>query len=291
VVNLKPRLIQFTNTDNLLVPYGKIEFPEDGNEMRGNCNLADPARRYSVISGYALDVGLSEEDRGIGYVELMIDRALYANTDLDCHHNPNTGGLTDCYGIRRLDLQNIYPIVKDDPHVGFRFVLDVGALLADPDGSGGPLYLPGHHLITIRAGDNADQISNVHEFHVTFSCDEFTGNEDSKGTIVQPRPGNMQAGQVVVSGWAIDWEGVSHVRLLVDGQYHAAAPYGFVVPGLDLNFYYPGYPNVAAPGWIALLDTTQFANGPHEIGVIVVDQHGRETFIGKQRLVFANPGF
>ncbi len=46
-----------TPTHNLR-PFGKIEFPHAQAEMRGNCDIDSPNRRYSVISGYALDVGV-----------------------------------------------------------------------------------------------------------------------------------------------------------------------------------------------------------------------------------------
>ncbi|HEX5719686.1 MAG TPA: hypothetical protein VF179_26250, partial [Thermoanaerobaculia bacterium] len=61
--------LEFLNNPHNLKPFGKIEFPAHQAEMRGNCNIADTVRRYSVISGYAMDVGLTEEDEGVGYVE------------------------------------------------------------------------------------------------------------------------------------------------------------------------------------------------------------------------------
>ena len=292
VRNLQAKLFQFINNDTALMPFGAIEFPEEGAELRGNCNLSDPARRFSVVSGYAMDVGMTQEDRGIGYVELLIDRAIYANTDVDCINLPAAGGLTNCYGVRRLDLAPFFPILKDDPHVGFRFVLDVGALLADPDGAGpmSPVYRPGHHLLTIRAGDNADQVANIDEFHVTFSCDEFLNNEESFGEIVLPSPVNMQAGTVMASGWALDWEGVHSVQVLIDGIAVSAAGYGVPVPGINFVSLYPGYPDSAAPGWVALIDTTKLSNGEHQLEALVIDDHGETTFIGQRRFVVNNPG-
>ena len=41
----------------------------------------------------------------------------------------------NCYGLRRHDLVPIFPHIKDAPHSGFRFVLDVGALVTYQIGS------------------------------------------------------------------------------------------------------------------------------------------------------------
>jgi hypothetical protein len=290
VVNLKPLLLEFLNNDTALMPFGAVEFPEAGAEMSGNCNLADPSRRYSVVSGYAMDVGMTQEDRGIGYVELLIDRAIYARSEVDCVNLPAAGGLSNCYGIRRLDLAPFFPNLKDDPHVGFRFVIDTGVLLYDPDGPGpmAALYPPGHHLITIRAGDNADQIANIAEFHVTFRCAD--GNEEAIGEIVSPNPLHPQAGTVMASGWALDWEGVHSVQVLVDGIPVTYASYGLVVPGVNFAALYPGYPDSVAPGWVALIDTTALSNGEHQLEVLVIDDHGNTTFIGGRKLTVNNPG-
>ena len=108
--------------------------------------LANP-RRYSVVSGWALDSGVNANDSGVGYVELLIDRALYNNNKIDCFYAPETGGLTNCYGLRRLDIANIYPSLRDSLHSGFRYVLDISQLINCG------LYAPGHHTLSIRAGD------------------------------------------------------------------------------------------------------------------------------------------
>jgi hypothetical protein len=285
VAFLPSRSITFSNVEHDLAPFGTIEFPRPQAEMRGNCNL-DPAapRRLSVVSGYALDAGTTPADTGVGYVELLIDRASFANSQVDCFYSSDAGGSSDCYGLRRVDIERLYPSLKDSPHSGFRFVLDVGALV----GSG--LYSPGAHVLTIRAGDHASQISNMAEIPVTFSCDQGLPNELTIGTIEQPRNGLLYNGVVQVTGWALDWEGVSGVQVLVDGRPIGTALYGLSRPDLpDLSFY-PGYPNIAGPGWLFNLDTRELSNGEHFIDVIVTDDLGVTTYIGKRRIVVNNVG-
>ncbi len=281
VVNLKPQRFQFGNLTHALDPFGQIEFPKHQAEMRGRCDMADPSRRYSVLSGYALDTGVQDQDTGVGYVELLLDGSIYANSNRDCFFANATGGLTNCYGLRRMDLVPIFPHLKDAPHSGFRFVLDVGFLMTELG------YAPGSHRLTIRAGDLYEQISTVDEIVVNFTCDEFIDNEESIGDIGQPRDGQLFSGIMRVNGWALDWEGVQQIEINVDGFGVGFATQGFSRP--TVTSAYPGYPESAAPGWEHSFDTTRFSNGEHYLEVIVTDDLGNTTYIGRRRFVIGNP--
>ncbi|HEX4495306.1 MAG TPA: hypothetical protein VIE43_06525 [Thermoanaerobaculia bacterium] len=285
VVFLPPQQISFTNVQADLTPFGMIEFPKNQAEMRGTCTLnPDDARRLSVVSGYALDAGTTDADTGVAYVELEIDRALVANSLTDCTFDAAAGGFSNCYGIRRLDIEQVYPTLKDSPHSGFRFVLDVGALIASNT------YTQGAHVLTIRSGDHASQVSNIAEIPVTFSCDQNQFDEGSVGDIDLPVNGLLYHGVINATGWALDWEGVNSVQVLVDGQFFGTANYGFPRPDVFALSYYPGYPNVVDPGWTFALDTTKLANGEHFIDVVVTDRLGAVTYIGKRRIVVNNVG-
>lgn len=281
VVSLKSQRFQFGNLTHALDPFGQIEFPKHQDEMRGRCDLADPNRRYSVLAGYALDTGVQVQDTGVGYVELLLDGTIYANSNRDCFFADETGGLTNCYGLRRMDLVPIFPHLKDAPHSGFRFVLDVGFLVTALG------YSPGSHRLTIRAGDLFEQISTVDEIVVTFTCDEFVDNEESIGDIGQPQDGQLFSGIMRVNGWALDWEGVQRIEIIVDGVGVGFATHGLTRP--TVTSAYPGYPESAAPGWEHSFDTTRFSNGEHYLEVIVTDDLGNTTYIGRRRFVIANP--
>ncbi len=281
VVSIGSKVFQFNNVTHNLIPFGKIEFPNAQAELRGNCDLEDPARRFSVISGYALDPGVQEDDTGVGYVELMIDRALWANSKTDCFYLAEAGGLSDCYGLRRLDLVSLFPGFKDAPNSGFRFVLDVGFLL---NGVG---YRPGSHLLTIRVGDVFGQVVKIAEMPVTFTCDEFVDNEESIGEIGTPSNGLIYSGVIQASGWALDWEGVQSVEVFVDGKSVGFATHGLIRP--NVTSLYPGYPESAAPGWALSVDTRNFSDGQHTFEVVVHDDLGNDTLIGKLKFVISNP--
>jgi N-acetylmuramoyl-L-alanine amidase len=280
VVTLAPKRLQFHNVEHNLAPFGLIEFPRPHAELRGRCDTDNPNRLFSVVSGFALDAGTTEDDYGVGYVELLIDRALWYNSQVDCFSSVVTGGLTECYGIRRTDIEQVYPTLKDAPHSGFRFVLDVGSLITDFG------YTPGSHVLTIRAGDHASQVRNIGEIVVNFSCIEDEGNESSFGDVDEPRNGLLYHGTVQATGWALDLEGVKAVKILVDGTFIGFATLGIARP--DVNFFFPGYPQSAAAGWQFALDTRQFSDGEHFLDAVVVDNAGVETYIGRRRIVIDN---
>lgn len=299
VALLPSHAITFTNVEHDLAPFGTIEFPKPQAELRGNCDVASPNRRYAVISGYALDAGNTSNDTGVAYVELLIDRAvgldpwdgITYNSDLACTFSTATGGQTNCYGIRRVDVEQIFPTLKDSPHSGFRFVLDIGQLVnALPIPGYEPLYAQGHHILTIRAGDHASQLREIAEIPVTFTCDQNLENEAAIGNIDLPRNGLLYNGVIQATGWTLDWEGVSSVQILVDGHFFGNAVYGLARPDVFELSYYPGYPNFLAPGFQYALDTRLLSNGEHFIDVVVTDILGSTTYIGKKRIVVNNVG-
>jgi hypothetical protein len=287
VTYLNSRQIQIANTNGDLLPFGRIEFPNQQAEMFGNCNTDDPNRIYEVINGYALDVNASYNNPGVAYVELLIDGALTFNSQYDCNNNPAAGGLTNCYGIRRLDLEQEFPGLKDAPHAGFRFALDIGALIGTTDSFGTPLYTPGSHQLGIRVGDQFENVTDIGSIAVTFTCRDYTKDDLTIGQIDSPVVGLLYGGLINVFGWAIDFQGVAAVLIYVDGNLINFGYYG--TPRPDIASDYPSYPKVLNSGWFNYIDTTQFSNGIHQLSVAVVDNNNNYTFIGKLPITIANP--
>jgi N-acetylmuramoyl-L-alanine amidase len=299
VVYLNPLQFQFANANADLLPFGKIEFPNqqaelsgngDGQpEMPGNCDVDNPKRQplWSIVSGYALDVNAANNNPGVAYVELLIDGALTFSSQYSCHYDMTAGGLTDCYGIRRLDLEQNFPGLKDAPHAGFRFALDVGFLLGTTDINGVPLYTPGSHQIGIRVGDQFENVTDIASIVVFFTCRDFTQDDLSIGHIDDPLPGLVYGGVIPVSGWALDLQGVFAVQVYVDGTFITQTTPFFPRP--EIASAYPSYPNALDSGWLTFVDTTQFSNGIHQLSVIVVDDKNNNTFIGKSPITIENP--
>lgn len=278
---LPTRTFQFTNLSHALAPFGTIEFPNENAELRGRCDLNDPTRRFAVVSGYALDAGVQADDHGVGYVELLIDGGEFANSKTDCFFSAATGGLSNCYGLRRVDIQPFFPDLKDSPQSGFRFVLDIGLLMALG-------YTPGHHVLTVRAGDFQGQVANIDSMPVTFICDEDLGNEDAFGFIGGPIDGQQYSGSMLAHGWALDIQGIDAVFLFVDGQFVGTTAVGIARP--QVTSIYPGFPDSAKPGWQFAVDTTKLSNGTHFLQVVVTDKAGGSTLLGERRFVVVNPG-
>ncbi|MEO8276243.1 MAG: hypothetical protein ABI639_08475 [Thermoanaerobaculia bacterium] len=279
-VFLGPLTIQINNTTSNLAPFGAITFPNPSAELFGTCDLSDPFRRLSVISGWALDAGIETGDTGVKYVELLINGGLYANTVVDCFSDPGYGGLTDCYGLPSLDVEHEYPTVANSPHARYRFVLDVGSLISQG------FYVQGFHEITIRAGDYAGNFANIAEIPVAFFCDENTGNEGSFGFIDGPDPTTLIAGVTNVFGWALDPEGISGVQVWLDGTFVGDAETGIFRP--DVLAYYPGFPDSLGAGWRFFLDTTQTSNGLHHVQAVAVDEFGATNIIGERYFEIRN---
>lgn len=282
---LSPKIeMQFLNNTSILTPFGAILNPERNVNVYGTCDEANPRRRLTAIEGWVLDLGVETNDAGVGYVELMIDNQLPAgdgyNTRANCTWNASAGGFTSCYGLFTPAIEKLYPFARDAPNAGFRFVVDVGELIRTG-------YSEGHHTFGIRAGDVSNQVADIDEWGVTFRCIEDV-NEGSYGRIESPREGLIYSGTMNVQGWAVDWEQVDRVRILIDGVSIGFADYGEeegiyeTRPGVFSQYW--NYPNVFAPVWRLPggYDTTELADGVvHQMQVRVVDKEGDQTLIGE----------
>jgi N-acetylmuramoyl-L-alanine amidase len=279
---LNARIYQFDNNTHNLAPFGKIDFPNPNSDAFGKCNLADPVRRYTVISGWALDAGVENNDHGVGYVELLLDGGIIANSRLDCRHSPVTGAYSNCYGQRRLDVEQQYPTLKDSPNAGFRFVLDIGVLVNLG-------WSEGHHTFTARVGDIDSQVANIASINVDFFCDPLGGGID-RGAVgavdVSPeRP--LATGFLEISGWALDPDGIERIEVYVDGHFVGNAVFGFPRP--EITSQYPGFPDSLGPGWLFSLDTRTLSQGHHSVQVLTVDSLDFEDLIGEITFETSNP--
>ncbi len=281
----------FNNAVHNLFPFGAITRPERSADLVGICNLSQPLRRYSVVDGWVLDLGIEIGDSGVGYVELLVDGALalvvvdpdrdgvfdevdFANTRRSCYFNPDSGGLSNCYGLPSFNIERAYPFAIDAPTAGFRFALDVGLLLNLG-------WVEGHHTLTIRSGDITGTVANVAEIPVTFTCAENLGNEGSFGRIETPTNGRIFKNTIPIRGWVLDAEGVDTVSVYVDGVLLGNAT--FPVPGarrIMVEMEYPGFPDTLAPVYELMFDTNLVGDGSRTVEVFATDTLGVQTRIG-----------
>lgn len=288
--------LYFNNNPSILPPFGAIDTPRRNQDLYGTCDISSPNRLLTPVTGWALDLGIEEGDTGIGYVELMVDGVIVPpsifqglhpitglpifygsefNTRSGCFWSYHTGGLTNCYGFPRQDVEQSYPFALNAPSAGYRFVLDVGYLVGQIG------FNQGAHYLTVRAGDVITNVKNIAEIPVNFLCEENVPDMASFGDIESPRENRLYEGVITFQGWALDIDGIDHVDIWVDGVRLGTADYG--VDSRPFVFAaYPGYPDALAPVWRFNWDSNQLADGVRQLQVYAVDERGISTLFGER---------
>jgi hypothetical protein len=108
------------------------------------------------------------------------------------------------------------------------------------------------------------------------------------GIVDRPKQNRVPDGAVEFVGWAVDPRGVARVELVADGGEVYRADYGRPYAGArgePLALYFPSYPDVALPGFIARLPAQALAAGSLGVRTFVVNIDGVHTEIDRRRLV------
>jgi hypothetical protein len=112
------------------------------------------------------------------------------------------------------------------------------------------------------------------------SAEPDATNELPFGFIDAPQNGATVDRQVQMYGWALDNDGVSDVRLFVDGRYVRSVKVDQARP--DLTSIYPSYTSGSdVHGWAVTLPlAAELTSGPHMILAQAVDSKGATRDIG-----------
>jgi hypothetical protein len=108
------------------------------------------------------------------------------------------------------------------------------------------------------------------------------------GVVDRPLQNKVPAGDVELSGWAIDPHGVAGVELLVEGGAIFSARYGLPYLGArtePLALYFPAYPNTANAGFTVELPAQTLARGAADVRTVVINSVGTRTEIDRRQLV------
>ena len=108
------------------------------------------------------------------------------------------------------------------------------------------------------------------------------------GIVDRPKQNRVAEGAVEFVGWALDPRGVARVELVADGGEVYRAEYGRPYAGArgePLALYFPSYPDVALPGFVATLPAQALAGGSLGVRTFVVNRDGVRTEIDRRRLV------
>src|SRR5262245_39094482 len=244
---------QINNNGGLIGPFGAIDFPLDKASLLCSTapdldqgfpspctpELCGPTLTPNFVDGWALDVG-ARMDRGqVSYVELLLDGSIIANTRSDCIQTDQT--LTNCYGINRPDVAQLYSGYPNADNSGFNFTFILLRNGGDPTGQIG-IYLPtsdpniqvlvgftnvGAHQLSLRAGDFEETVTQFGAMAVNVLCDQTEGDQPAFGDIDSPTNYQYIDGtDFQIFGWAYDLQGVVTVEVDVDGQVVGDEEYG-----------------------------------------------------------------
>ena len=264
------REVQVDNASLNLHPFGELQYPVDESTMRSICGISAPSgpttcqvspctnpgeqppftltvKRSDLnpVSGWVLDTGARSDAGQTGYVQLLIDGVIIADTRQDCVLI--NGGYANCYGLNRPDVEKQFPGFVNSDNAGY--VFDFAAV---DDGSGHLVIyvpvssttseanvavrsvttiVPGKHDISIRAGDVAETVSSIGtpiSVLFTTGCNGVTSvDHPGFGDVEVPSNFAFLSGNATISGWAFDPDGyscdtgnsVSHIDVDIDGHY------------------------------------------------------------------------
>ncbi len=241
------RFVQTFNTAYNLPPFGGIDWPLPNHIMYGD-GCDDPAdvstppyeepENVEWVAGWALDVGSTTDSGGVAYVQLLIDGNIEYDTWVDsfyCAWLEQFTELVNAYGLPRMDILNLFPDVPNSKDAGFFFALDITDLLTRRG------YRQGLHMITIRAGDWENNVADIARLPVIFDCNDDR-DRPSWGNIDTPLAMERVAGDIDMTGWAIDFEHVEEVEIWIDGIFLEYAD-EIHLPSPDVDLWYPWLSN------------------------------------------------
>lgn len=295
-----------------LRPVGRIDWPmNNGHLYSSSCYTPvpisglpyDPTHHIDWVSGWVLDQNDIQRFTGVKYVELLLDGALIAKTNIPGPTSQTFTGLpwgcfyfgpwyqtVNCHGKERLDIEYRYPqFGADAKNSGFLFAVDVDELLNLG-------FHRGLHYLGIRAGsmDPGRPAEVVDQIPVILDCNDL-GDEPSYGDLEIPEELRDLKGTELLRGWVIDHNnGIKRLNFYVDGILDGTlvhpGPYVMMLR-MDVEAKYPWlpYPWSRYNGFEYQLDTTRYVDGIHQLVIESVDYVGFHNYWVQRPLRFNNP--
>jgi len=217
-----------------------IEAPAADQEVNGNI----------LIRGYAL----AENLRILG-IDILLDGISYGRAQ---------------YGLPRPEICAEANIVTPNcPAIGFLF---------NVNSTTGAFPLPnGEHMLQVRIQDETGRSTLYPETPLRFRVNNAL-NQAPTGVFVTPANGQRVSGTILIYGYAWDPDGkIGTVQFLIDGAVRATLPYGEA-----RTTECTALPDVAeCPniGFSHQWNTNTVLNGPHIVGVRLIDDRGRAVIV------------
>ncbi len=103
------------------------------------------------------------------------------------------------------------------------------------------------------------------------------------GFIDVPLEETLKEPLILLSGWALDPEGVSRVDAVLDGKTRFPLKHG--IARADVGAAHPGLPDSVQAGFEGLIDLSAHLSGRHDLRVEVINRRGQHSVIGKRTIV------
>lgn len=190
------------------------------------------------FSGWALNA------TGIRNVDIYIDNVKYSAS----------------YGLSRNDVANAFPYYPNNVGSGFSRTIQANSLSN------------GTHTVLVNAiGNNGVSVKISRTFTVK--------TPEPKSAIDIPAANSVldDNKDIIVSGWAINWNGIKQVDIYADNSTSPLVSTQANISRTDVNRVYPQYVNSAFSGYNATLPISGFSNGSHSVKVVAIGNDGTSS--------------
>ena len=209
------------------------------------------------IKGWALN------SKGIKSVEAFIDNTSYG---------------TIKYGIKRTDVNKVYPGYPTGDNSGFEGKIDISKL------SNGNKTLK----VVITGNDGTVQTINraITVKKVVLEARSWLDEPTSNATVATD--------SLSIKGWALNSKGIKSVEVFIDNVSYGTIKYG--TRRTDVNKAYPGYSTGDNCGFEGSINISSLSNGNKTLKVVITGNDGTVQVItrnfkhGKQKTVYIDAG-
>ena len=225
--------------------------------------LDEPTSNATVATDSLSIKGWALNSKGIKSVEAFIDNTSYG---------------TIKYGIKRTDVNKVYPGYPTGDNSGFEGKIDISKL------SNGNKTLK----VVITGNDGTVQTINraITVKKVVLEARSWLDEPTSNATVATD--------SLSIKGWALNSKGIKSVEVFIDNVSYGTIKYG--TRRTDVNKAYPGYSTGDNCGFEGSINISSLSNGNKTLKVVITGNDGTVQVItrnfkhGKQKTVYIDAG-
>ena len=225
--------------------------------------LDEPTSNATVTTDSLSIKGWALNSKGIKSVEAFIDNTSYG---------------TIKYGIKRTDVNKVYPGYPTGDNSGFEGKIDISSL------SNGNKTLK----VVITGNDGTVQTINraITVKKVVLEARSWLDEPTSNATVATD--------SLSIKGWALNSKGIKSVEVFIDNVSYGTIKYG--TRRTDVNKAYPGYSTGDNGGFEGSINIYSLSNGNKTLKVVITGNDGTVQVItrnfkhGKQKTVYIDAG-